>query len=82
MGDRESDLYELFATERPDGVDSLIRAARNRCVRHPQEYLWETVQAAAPLGGTDLLVYVDRPELFMRVSVIEKAACLLWVELV
>ena len=56
MGDRESDLYELFATERPDGVDWLIRAARNRCVRHPQEYLWETVQATAPLGNTDLLV--------------------------
>uniref|UniRef100_UPI001F3B77DD IS4 family transposase n=1 Tax=Paraburkholderia aspalathi TaxID=1324617 RepID=UPI001F3B77DD len=56
VGDRESDLYELFATERPDGVDWLIRAARNRCVRHPQEYLWETVQATAPLGNTDLLV--------------------------
>lgn len=56
VGDRESDLYELFATDRPDGVDWLIRAARNRCVRHPQEYLWETVQATAPLGNTDLLI--------------------------
>lgn len=53
VGDRESDLYELFATERPDGADWLIRAAPNRCVRHPQEYLWETVQATAPLGNTD-----------------------------
>ncbi|MDW3689251.1 IS4 family transposase, partial [Cupriavidus sp. CV2] len=56
VGDRESDVYELFATERPDGVDWLIRAARDRRVRDPQEYLWETVQAAAPLGNTDLLV--------------------------
>ena len=56
VGDRESDLYELFATERPDGVDWLIRAACNRCVRHTQEYLWEAVQANAPLGNTDLLV--------------------------
>lgn len=56
VGDRESDLYELFATDRPDGVDWLIRAARNRCVRHPQEYLWETVQATAPLGNTELLI--------------------------
>ncbi|MGT2490092.1 hypothetical protein ACU4GD_04950 [Cupriavidus basilensis] len=56
MGDRESDVYELFAAERPDGVDWLIRAARNRCVRHPAQYLWESVQAMAPLGHTDLLV--------------------------
>lgn len=52
----ESDLYELFASERPDGVGWLIRAARNHCVRHPQQYLWETVQACAPLGTTKLLV--------------------------
>ncbi|MFP4894002.1 IS4 family transposase [Paraburkholderia sp. EG304] len=56
VGDRESDLYELFASERPDGVDWLVRAASNRCVRHSQEHLWETVQACAPLGSTDLLV--------------------------
>jgi hypothetical protein len=56
VGDRESDVYELFATERPDGVDWLIRAAHNRRVRHPTQYLWESVQAMAPLGNTDLLV--------------------------
>jgi len=56
VGDRESDVYELFATGRPDGVDWLIRAAHNRRVRHPTQYLWESVQAMAPLGHTDLLV--------------------------
>lgn len=56
VGDRESDLYELFASERADGVDWLVRAAHNRCVRHTQEYLWETVRACAPLGNTELLV--------------------------
>lgn len=56
VGDRESDVYELFATERPDGVDWLIRAAHDRRVRHPAQYLWESVQAMAPLGHTDLLV--------------------------
>jgi hypothetical protein len=56
VGDRESDVYELFATERPDGVDWLIRAARNRRVRDPAQYLWESVQATAPLGHTELLV--------------------------
>jgi hypothetical protein len=56
VGDRESDVYELFATERPDGVDWLILAARNRCVCHPEQYLWESVQATPALGHTDLLV--------------------------
>ncbi|SAL07988.1 Transposase for transposon Tn5 [Caballeronia arationis] len=56
VGDRESDLYELFAAERPAGVDWLIRAAVNRRARHPEGYLWEAVQATAPLGRTELLV--------------------------
>jgi hypothetical protein len=55
VGDRERDVYELFATERPDAVDWLIRAARKRRVPHPAQYLWECVQAMAPLGHTDLL---------------------------
>jgi hypothetical protein len=37
-------------------VDWLIRAAHNRRVRHPAQHLWESVQATAPLGRTDLLV--------------------------
>uniref|UniRef100_UPI003F490CAA IS4 family transposase n=1 Tax=Cupriavidus yeoncheonensis TaxID=1462994 RepID=UPI003F490CAA len=56
VGDRESDLYELFAAERPAGVDWLVRAAANRRAQHPEGYLWETVQATAPLGRTELLV--------------------------
>ncbi|TCK94573.1 IS4 family transposase [Paraburkholderia sp. BL9I2N2] len=56
VGDRESDLYELFTTERPDGVDWLVRASRNRRVMHPDEYLWDTVLATAPVGNTELLV--------------------------
>jgi hypothetical protein len=56
VGDRESDLYELFATERPDGVDWLIRACRNRSVLNSEKYLWDTVLAAAPVGNTELLV--------------------------
>jgi hypothetical protein len=56
VGDRESDLYELFTTERPDGVDWLIRATCNRRVRHPEEYLWDTVLATAPVGNTEFLV--------------------------
>jgi hypothetical protein len=43
IGDRESDVYELFAAQRPHGVDWLVRAAWNRCARHPQRYLWQAV---------------------------------------
>lgn len=56
VGDRESDLYELFVAERPDGVDWLIRAVHNRVARHPQGYLWEAVLATLPLGHTELQV--------------------------
>jgi hypothetical protein len=56
VGDRESDLYELFTHDRPDGVDWLVRATRNRRVMHPEEYLWDTLLATAPVGNTELLV--------------------------
>jgi hypothetical protein len=56
MGDRESDVYELFAAQRPDGVDWLVRAAWNRCARHPQHYLWQAVLDTPAAGHTELLV--------------------------
>ncbi|SOE46594.1 Transposase Tn5 dimerisation domain-containing protein [Burkholderia sp. OK233] len=60
VGDRESDLFELFVAERPAGVDWLIRASWNRRARHPDGYLWEAVEATRPLGRTDLLVPARR----------------------
>ncbi|MEX3937385.1 IS4 family transposase [Paraburkholderia phymatum] len=56
IGDRESDVYEFFAAERPAGVDWLIRAAWNRRARHPQGYLWQVVLATSPAGHTELQV--------------------------
>lgn len=56
VGDRESDLYELFSAERPAAVDWLIRATHNRVARHPQGYLWETVLATTPVGHIELRV--------------------------
>jgi hypothetical protein len=67
VGDRESDLYELFAAERPAGVDWLIRAAWNRRAHHPEGHLWEVVQATTPLGHSDLLVPA-RPNLAQRTA--------------
>jgi hypothetical protein len=51
VGDREADVYDLFAMERPAGVDLLIRAAWNHCVTQPEHYIWATV-AARPIEAT------------------------------
>jgi len=49
MGDREADVYDLLASERPTGVDLLVRAAWNRCVEAPERYVWATVEAQPPV---------------------------------
>lgn len=58
IGDREADVYDLFLQERPSGVDLLVRASWNRCVDHPERYLWTKV-AAQPVVAT-LTVRVPR----------------------
>jgi hypothetical protein len=60
IGDREADVYDLLAAERPEGVELLIRAAWDRRVEHPEHYLWATV-AAWPVAAT-LTVHVPRHE--------------------
>jgi len=45
MGDREADVYDLLAAERPAGVDLLVRAAWNRWVDAPERSVWRTVEA-------------------------------------
>lgn len=52
VGDRESDLYDLFAAPRRANVDLLVRVCReNRCVDHPAHSLKEAV-LASPVQGT------------------------------
>jgi transposase-like protein/transposase Tn5 family protein len=58
VGDREADVYDLFALDRPAGVDWLVRAAWDRGVEAPQQHLWAAV-AAAPEAGC-LTVTVPR----------------------
>jgi Transposase DNA-binding/Transposase Tn5 dimerisation domain len=60
VGDREADVYDLFIAERPTGVDLLVRAAWDRRVEHPEQYLWATV-SAWPVAAT-LTVHVPRHE--------------------
>ena len=51
VGDREANVYDLFAMERPAGVDLLIRAAWDCCVTPLEHYVWATV-AARPVEAT------------------------------
>lgn len=51
MGDRESDLFDLFTAPRPDHVHLLVRACREtRRVEHPLKYL-NAVMKAEPVCG-------------------------------
>jgi len=45
VGDREADVFDLLAAERPEGVDLLVRAAWNRWVDAPERSVWRTVEA-------------------------------------
>ena len=58
VGDREADVYDLLATERPAGVDLLIRASWDRCARTPQRQVWAAVEAQPVVA--ELVVHVPR----------------------
>ncbi len=59
MGDREADVFDLLAAERPAGGELLVRAAWDRCVEEvPERYVWATVEAQ-PVGEP-LLLQVPR----------------------
>jgi hypothetical protein len=50
IGDREADIYDLFAAPRKAHVDLLVRAAQNRRVEGEEALLWDAV-SKAPLAG-------------------------------
>jgi hypothetical protein len=54
IGDREADMYELFALARPVGVDLLVRACRDRSLvdADGSRRRLRTVLAAAPVTAT------------------------------
>jgi len=56
MGDREADIYELFAEalRDPDGPKLLVRAKHNRELQDEQERMFETIQAK-PIAGYHLV---------------------------
>ncbi len=58
MGDRESDLFDLFAAPRPANLDLLVRVCREkRRVEHPTKYL-NTALESQPVRGH---VQIDIP---------------------
>ena len=60
IGDRESDIYELFAAKRREKTDVLVRASQNRALVCPDdmEYrlLYDAVEHSVELGRYDLNV--------------------------
>jgi hypothetical protein len=58
VGDRESDIYELFvwANAQPGRPALLVRAERDRLLADSQEHLWTHVQAQASAGTVELKV--------------------------
>ena len=58
MGDRESDIYDVFAQSEPAPYELLIRSAQDRRVEHATAtHLWEAVESS-PILGT---VVIDVP---------------------
>lgn len=60
IGDREANVYDLFAMARPHGGDWLVRAAQNRTVDAPERVLWATM-ATTPVGATIEITIGERP---------------------
>jgi hypothetical protein len=51
IGDRESDIYDLFVKVEQDQPHVLVRGAWNRHLKnHPAEYLWPAVESTPVLG--------------------------------
>ncbi len=50
IADREGDIYDYFVTAQRLQIDVLVRAAWNRRLAQPDDYLWDHL-AAAPVAG-------------------------------
>ena len=58
VGDRESDIFELFDERRKQGnrVDVLVRVQHNRCLEGQEEKLFEYIQEGSPDGQVSIAV--------------------------
>lgn len=58
VSDRESDIYEYFVHPRPERVELLVRACRDRRLTETNQHLWSTVRNSPVCGK--ILVEVSR----------------------
>jgi hypothetical protein len=58
IGDRESDIYELFleASKQPDGPKLLVRAEKTRNRKVEQEFLWDFMAQQKVVGSLQIRV--------------------------
>ena len=70
VGDRESDVYDLFLVERVVGVDLLVRAAQDRRVESEEKYLWAAL-TTAPLAMKVQVNVPRQPDHPQRVAEVE-----------
>lgn len=56
VGDREADVYELFALSHTLSQDVLVRAAWDRKVEHPENYLWSFLESQPVAGQLTITV--------------------------
>lgn len=56
IADREADIFELFAQQRPANSHFLIRATRDRRVEGEHRLLWTAVEASEEIGRYEQLV--------------------------
>lgn len=72
LGDRESDIYELFAhaDHEISGAKLLVRAEHDRCVAEGQGRLWETMNQM-PIAGIQEILVPRRKKCPARVARLE-----------
>ena len=76
VGDRESDLYDLFAAERSKNVHLLVRVCQNRCVETDEEKtrLFDAIKKADVRGSYDFQVESQN-----RIAHMEVKSCRVWL---
>lgn len=83
VGDREADIYELFATAREHieagGPHLLVRSREDRALRETSKKLWEHVEAQ-PLAGYREIVVTPRPGRKARTATLSVRFCAVVLE--
>ena len=79
VGDREADIFELFATPRRASSELLLRVGHNRKVRHELGYLVPTLEQA-PLRGTTAIDINRNPKQPARTAQLQVRAMEVTIE--